>query len=410
MRFHLLRIFVLLFWGVSNTTGCMTQPVVISTPSAPIVLKTIPIKADAYNSVARLAVNPRSGNVYLSLGTHVTILNGIDIVADIPTGQLWAEDIAVDSVNDWDYVVNQNSDSVTVMQGTRVIQNVALSGSDPWAVAVVPDSQWAYIVSTHATRVDGKLGKVEGNIMVLLGPNIITNINVGALQLTHVVADPIYGYVYVGDAGGDVIVLKGLQEVARFSGVLSAGYGASVQAMDADTRPGEVYVVDSSKTIRKFKEGKLVSSVQIGNPNDTTWTAMRVHPQSGNIYLVASRSNTRQAVVLRDGKEIAHLPVGHFPLDLKIDPFTGNVYISNFYDGTVTAINGIEELDTITIGLHASAIGINPNNGWVYVVDTLQQTVSVLGNPPAKYAPLPTRNVTTVPSAPTIIPTKRSYP
>jgi YVTN family beta-propeller protein len=94
---------------------------------------------------------------------------------------------------------------------------------------------------------------------------------------------------------------------------------------------------------------------------------------------------------------------------MAIDPLTGNVYVANFDGNSVTTIHGTEVLTTTQVGWYPYGIGINPTNGWVYVANINDGTVSVLGYPPPNYTPPAPTQAPTAPTAPTRAPT-RPYP
>ena len=191
--------------------------------------------------------------------------------------------------------------------------------------------------------------------------------------------------------------------------------------MDIDSRTGSIFVLDESNDIAKFKDGKLLEKIRVTNAMNKTYNLIRVHPSTGQLYLL--NQGTKEMVILDDWQPSAHVPVGERAGLMEIDPFTGNVYVANFFNATITVINGTKVLDTLQMG--ASAIGINPNNGWVYVANTAKQTVTVLGYPsPNSIQPTPTKSAypppnytppapTKIPTAPTIptrTPTTKPYP
>ena len=64
---------------------------------------------------------------------------------------------------------------------------------------------------------------------------------------------------------------------------------------------------------------------------------------------------------------------------MTIDPLTGNVYVADFWYSTVTVIHGTEILTTLETGWYSYDIGVNPANGRVYISNTNEGTVTVLG-------------------------------
>ena len=210
----------------------------------------------------------------------------------------------------------------------------------------------------------------------LSGNQVIDNLKIsGRVLLTQVVTDPVGGYIYAADAGDDVLVLKGLQEVARYKAPPSIAHAT----MTVSPRTGEVYVL-SGATLYRFKEGKMIDSVKI---KDNEVDTIRVHPATGDVYIPhwGHEIEKGNMLILRNMKEISEFKVGERPHAMTIDPLTGNIYVASFLDNTVTVINGTQVLATINVGQYPYNIGVNPTNGWVYVSNINDGTVTVLGYP-----------------------------
>jgi len=292
----------------------------------------------------------------------------------LPLGNPSKPALAVDEERDWVYVVRQYYDSVTVIRGTEIITTLETVGREPTDVAVEPLSGRAYVVSGYRKYPPrGEVPVVEGNVTVISDAQIISTISLSSTLATLVVADPVNGYMYVGGVGGDVVVIKGLKEVARFN------VGSTVTAMDVDPHTGDVYVLyraPNNQELSRFREGELIASAEVEGEGGEVRN-LRVHPVTGDVYIVDFARE--EVVVVRDMGVIGRLPVGWGALKMAIDPLTGNVYVANFWDNTVTVIHGTEVLATVDVGWYPYGIGVNPANGWVYVSNTNDHTVTVLG-------------------------------
>jgi len=322
-----------------------------------------------------VAANSRTGHVYVIDGTrHVSVFQEDEHLAALPMKHNAISSLAVDEERNWVYVTNAYEDSIVVIRGTEVITTLETVGREPTDVAVEPESGWAYVVSGYRKLPPfGEPPIVEGNVTVISGDRVVGVVPLGDVVARHVVADPVNGYVYVGCVKGDVVVLKGMEEVARFN------VGSTATAMDVDPRTGEVYVLYSApgdRSLSQFRRGELIATIGVESKGGAPRN-LRVHPVTGDVYVV---DFTRQKViVVRDMEVIAQVPVGWSPLKMAIDPLTGNVYVANFMDDTVTVIHGTEVLATIDVGWYPYGIGVNPANGWVYVSNTNDHTVTVLG-------------------------------
>lgn len=365
VKVPLIIILYLLFLG-----GCQAEPRV------PEVIATVSLYPPAGGPEA-VAVNPETGYVYVVNNFHVAVLREDTLAAILPIGdQSPISALAVDAEGGWAYVLNGYDDSVTVIRGTEVITTLETIGAAPADVVVEPRSGRAYVVSGYRKEVDGILRVVEGNVTVISGPQVVGVIPLGDMGARHMAADPISSYVYVGGGtgdvtvgiGGEVVVVKGMDVVARFDS------GSPVQAMDVDPRTGDVYVLSAYGELALFRSGEIVAVTNV--EEDLAVQNMRVHPTTGVVYIVTIGGRVR---IVRGMRVVEEVIAGWGARKMAIDPVTGNVYVANFNDSTVTVIHGTEVLATIDVGAYPYGIGVNPANGWVYVSNTHGNSVTVLG-------------------------------
>ena len=407
---HLLARLASLLTGLVCLTAllisCMPAPTPgpTPTPRAPVLIATL--RVTGFDVPSSIAVNRRTDHVYVTLSDHIAVFKGIENVAHLATAQEWAESVAIDEANDWAYVVNTWSGSISAIHNSQLITNVIIPEIDFVAVTIEPKSHWAYAVSGFNMRPNRQKYKFESHILVLNGAKPVANLPFDGVLFTHIIADA-NGYVYAGDRHGAIVIVKDLKEMGRYAGGQNGSGLDSVRDMSVDPRTDHMFVLDESNMIAKFKNGILVDKARITNERNKTYELIRVHPLTGKIYLL--NKGVKQVVIIDNWKEIARVPVGGEPVRMEIDPLTGNVYVANFRDGTVTVINDTKVLDTIKTGWHPAAIGINPNNGWLYVTNSGDQTISVLGYPPPNFTP-PAPTKAPLVSTPPRPPTPRAYP
>lgn len=344
-------------------TGCRTETERIE--QIPKIIATVPFEAGGPGTVA---VNSQTGFVYiLNPANHVGIFQDVEQVASIEIGRRPSA-VAVDENGGWVYVVSEYGDSVAVIRETELIATLPTAGRRPLDVAIEPESGWAYVVSGYEP-VEGSI-VVEGNVTVIHGTEIVGVIPLGRVLAKYVVADPKTGYVYVGGSR-QVIVIRGLREIARHD------VEYSINAMDINPTTGDVYAVGTGFQLYHFQEGEYISTYEVGDGRAGIRN-IKVHPITGDIYTAFWGQET-EAIIIRDGAEIGRAPVGPGGLKMAIDPLTGNVYVTDFWSDMVTAINGTEVIATFDVGWYPYGIGVNPANGWVYVSNTNDHTVTILG-------------------------------
>lgn len=355
----------------------------------PEVIGTLGIQMSS-SSEGIVAINSCTGYVYVAGSKHVTILEGAKIIGELETQGSKIVSMAVDEVQDLVYVVDAYDDVVTVLHGKQIVGVVPTIGHEPRKVVVEPLSRYAYVVSGYR-KVPPQEDPVGSDILVLNGTQTIQNLPVrGRILLTDIVADSTDTYVYAGGSR-NVIVFKGSQEVARH--VLKE----SIDSMDVNPQTGEVYVL-THQTLYRFKEAKLIDSVELSPTMGTVWR-IRVHPITGAVYVPRTGYVRGEAriMVVQNMKVIEDIKVGGLAV-LGIDVLTSNVYAAIFGDGKdqhmVTIIQGTQVVTKIKTGWYPYNISVNSNNGWVYISNINEGTVTVLGYPQNK-STVPTLTETT---------------
>ncbi len=352
--------------------GCQSEP---KEPIIPTVLVDVPLE---WGHPVEVAVNSKTGYAYITNeGAHINVLDSeLEQIVSIQTGERRTGAIAINESEGWVYVVNEYNESVTVMQEFEVKAILDVAGSLPLDIAINPSNGWAYVISGYQKGSFHTGETVEGNVTVVSGPDVIGTIPLGRVLATLVAVDPINGYVYVSGAGGEVVILKDLDEVARFN------IGATGKAIDVDPNTGDVYIL--ARTVEgnlfHFREGQLIGTAYIERDGGSVIN-LKVHPVTGDVYVVDFI--TREVVVVRTIDDelqiIARTPVGSGPQKAIVDPLTGNVYVANQYDDTVSVIYGTETIATIDVGWTPYGMGVNPDNGLVYVLNTQGNSITILG-------------------------------
>lgn len=354
-------------------------------PRAPILLGVVPVSMGAPEGID---IDNKSGRAYiLNKGNHIGVLEDMDQIALLESSAdlfVNPSDLAIDEDNNLVYVVNQLNDTVAIIQNTVVLGIIETAGTYPQAVAVEPESGWAYIVGPY--RKGSAIGEgrvVEGHVTVLRGTEIVGDILLNGISLWHVAVDPVGGYIYVAgredildnssgkyDSKGIVVVLRGLEEVGR----IEIPY--QINSMDIDSKSGQLYAIDG-RNLYWFEQANLSGSMKIVKGNDYIKN-LQVHPVTGDVYMVNWGSKT-EAIVVRDGAVAARIEIGPSSLKMAMDPYSGNVYIADFWFNTMDVIHGTEVIATLDTGLYPYGIAVNGSNGRVYVSNTNEGTISIFG-------------------------------
>ncbi len=335
---------------------------------ASVSVGTFP-NAVAVNSVTHKAyvVNSCADPSCIGFGT-VTVIDGVTLATTTVTVGSDASGVAVNPVTNKIYVTNQcGSDlscntytgSVTVIDGVTLATTSVAVGSTPSAPVVNPVTNKIYVA--NACGNDPTCNAPSGTVTVIDGATrATTTVSVGSEPVSADV-NPLTNKVYVVNAcGGDP----------------SCGGNGTVTVIDGATL--------------------TTASVPTGlNPN-----LVAVNPATNKIYVLnqctGSCQNHVGSVTVIDGTTLATSQVGveQGPLSLGINSAANKIYVLNYcgivppcLTGAVTVIDGAT-LATTNVGVGAGsaspvALGINSVTNRVYVPNFFDNTVSVVdGTPP----------------------------
>lgn len=226
-------------------------------------------------------------------------------------------DVAVNSSRNKIYVVNQDGNSVSVLDGTSNSETgVIYVGQAPDAVDVDPVTGKVYV----ANRGSNSVSVIDGSI-----DSVIRNVDVGSMPGATGV-NVTSGKVYVAN-GGD----------------------ATISVLDRSTDT-------VTKTI-----AMSASTDSIG-----------VNPVTNKVYVTSGFSEAGGTVSVIDGSTdtmIGTIPVGQAPVPVAVNSSTNKIYVSNVADGSLSMIDGASDVVERTIETYHDQYGLclNDVTGEVYV-------------------------------------------
>ena len=341
---------------------------VIRFASTSVNLASIPIPVGLYPEFA--GYDPGNGYMYVTNieSNSTSILNGTKVVATVPVGDSPAYAI-YDPANGYEYVTNEGSysptGSVSVLNGTRLV-GTALVGVSPFSEAYDAADGYVYVPNFES-----------GDVSVLSGTTVVATVSVGPYP-SFAAYDAGNGYVYVPNEGtgtnSSVSVLSGTTVVA------TVPVGIYPYFALYDPSNGYVYVLNYNSTGVSILNGtSVVATVPIGV--GATWAV--VDAQSGEVYVEHQTSD--DVNVLNGTTVVATIPVGLYPYAAAYDSSNRMVYVTNSGSNTVSVVNGTTVVATVAVGSSPAFDGYDPANGYVYVPDSASDWVSVL-RAPTRYA------------------------
>ncbi len=256
--------------------------------------------------------------------------------------------------------------------GTLILPHVTATiplipgiGFGPSAIGVNPVTGYVYVANSWR---NWQHNWESHAVSILSGTQVITNIQVPGRPL-DVVVNPTSGYVYVTLDTDDLAVLSGTRIITILPGV-----GGTVHAVNPTT--GLVYTAEP--------EGELVS-VLSGTKMVATMTVasglrdMKAAPDSGLIYVAAYPQDGtliyQGALTVLSGTQVITTVTGLTggPTAVGVNPINGYVYVANSLTDTVTVVSGTDVIATVPTGYNLAywaggAVEVDPTTGYVYVM------------------------------------------
>jgi YVTN family beta-propeller protein len=309
---------------------------------------------------------------------------------DIPVG-ISPFQVAVDTTNNKVYVVNQGSNTVSVIDGTpgsptenTVIDTIAI-GLGPVAITVNPNNQRVYTTnqgSNTVSVIDGTPGSpTENTVIATLG--LADGIGSGPVGIK---VDLDSDKVYVGNIfSGTLSVIDGTvgspTENTVTNTILLAA-GASRLAIDSDLK--KIYVVNFFSTITFVvdiqpgspTENTLIGTITVGNaPAEAL-----VDSNTNKVYVTNRGSNSVSVIDGTTNTVINTIPVGNAPNGIDFDFNTNLLYVSNNNSHTVSVIDTLTDsvIATIPVGLNPGGLAIDITTDKIYVANRGSGTITVL--------------------------------
>jgi DNA-binding beta-propeller fold protein YncE len=295
------------------------------------------------------------------------------VLASVPVGSGPVASV-FDSANGYVYAANEISNNVTVLSGSTVVANVALSTAnvtvgDPTYEVYDPGNGYVYVVDRYLFETPG------GGVSVLDGTTLLNTVTVGLLPSAGAY-DAANGDVYVTESGANkVAVLNGTTLVSN------PAAGKDPGAVVYDPSRGYVYVADhGASELTAFDGTSLVGTVPVGSEPD----ALAVDPASGEVYAANNQSGN---VTVVDGvASVGNVATGENPAFILFNPSNGDLYVSNANGSDVSVIDGTTFVADVATGAGPGGSAFDAFTDLVYVTDvgasevTVVAGVSDLGN------------------------------
>lgn len=284
----------------------------------------------------------------------------------------------------------------------------AAAGNGPWAVAVTPNGQYAYVtnlqsddISAYAVGVDGRLTPIACTSGC--SAQYPANFAAGGSASVAMVVDPTGQYLYVANRGGNVS-----QFLIDSSGGLTPMATPSVMcpnepyAIAVDPSGQYVYVANhTGSTVSQFTIGSSGALTPMATPTVAAGTnpeGVVVDPGGRYVYVSNYGSNDVSAyaigasgaltqIVCASGCSTmvpANFAAGKGAAGVTVDPTGTHAYTANFSDGDVTTFSigatgaltalpctvGCSSFGGVQAGPFPVRVVIDPGGKYAYVVNS----------------------------------------
>ena len=263
-------------------------------------------------------------------------------------------------VNGKVYVVEERHGSVAVVDPITNRSSSVQVGAHPDAIGVNTSNGRVYVTNSG-----------DGTVSVLdpKSNTVIATVRAGPHPYVLAVNSS-NGKVYVTNTFSDLVaVIEGGTNTVQ---MLHAG---SADNVAVDSLRSRVFLIGyENPNVRILGEASSEFLKTLGGEH--LW-GLTVNGLTGAVYV--TRSGNAEVVAIESGHTTS-IPVGGMPCAVAVNPKTNFVYVLNYRDSNVTAINGSTNtpVATIGVGLHPQALAIDPAANLVYVANTHDNSVTVI--------------------------------
>jgi YVTN family beta-propeller protein len=272
-----------------------------------------------------IAVNANSNKIYVvnQQSNNVTVIDGAtDLTATVATGS-FPMALAINSLTNKIYVANGNGNSVTVIDGNTLAATSLNVGQRPQALAVNSTTNRIYV----ANFVDATVSVIDG------ATNAVATIAVGTRPCA-VAVDEVSNQIYVANyRSRSVSVIDGAT-----GSVTAVSVGLYPKAVAVDAVRNLIYVANSGADTATIIDGvtRATTTVMVG-----AWpVAVDVDSLTGKAYFAIA--GDPGAVTMVDGlnDSTVSLRVGPYPAAIAVDSGRSRIYTANQGDNSASMIAG----------------------------------------------------------------------
>ena len=289
---------------------------------------------------------------------------------DLPTAKC-PNAAGFNSVSGYMYIVNNYSYNVTVLKDTEFVNDIS-TGEWPTSITTDPGSARTWVTNLHAG-----VSVLEGSGQVAFIPR--------DYEPYGAAFNPVNGYVYVTDLDSKIQIINGkkLLTTLKLTDPVTGKGAGWMRPIVVDPNTGLVYAASwDYGRLYVIRDLEVIDSVQLGwGPLNMALDSVR-----GLIYVAHSEPNLTYPhdISVVDVATLNVTFVNSSPGNINharnvaVDERSGIAYITNPDQNNVTVLQGTKVLRKINVGKRPWGVGVNPNDGYVYVTNRKSGSVSIL--------------------------------
>ena len=234
-------------------------------------------------------------------------------------------------------------------------------GSYPVAVAVNPQTNKIYVVNRNSN-----------NVTVIDGAtNNTTTVSAGSMPIALAI-HPVTNKIYVANAGNNTLtIIDGTTNLTS-----TVGVGNYPTGLDVNPVTNRIYVADYSSNAVTVVDGATYATVTVGV--GTHPTPVAVNAATNKIY-VGNRSSGTVTVIDGASNSTLSVGVGTNPSAIAINRVTNQIYVANYQSGTVSVIDGATNaVSTVTVGTYPNSLAVDAVHNVVYVSNSGSNSATII--------------------------------
>jgi len=256
------------------------------------------------------------------------------------------------------YLIDADHNAVNVITSANAATSVRV-GSGPVSIGVNNQTGMVYVVNSSEHSVSVIDGKTDAVVATVPTP----------ARSYAVAVDEVNNKVYVANIFTNLFTI--IDGVTNTATNVPAG---SADAIVVDNGRKRVYLLHyETDNIVEFDPATgAIAKFPAGAMHE--WGILR----SGKTLYVTHVQDSNIAAIDLDTHAIRTLPTGYMPCAIAINSKTGQLYVANYGDGSVTIFDKDAVTSTVKVSPHPQALALDSDKGLLYVASPQENSVSVI--------------------------------